>query len=65
MRGDSLLKGSVAMMTLALLLMLVCLWRISAATMVLFLAVGLPLAAGSVAIFLLYVLRDLRARRAL
>lgn len=50
---------------IALGLMVICLSWPSPRTIGIFLGVGLPIATGSMIVFALYVLRDLRARRAL
>lgn len=60
-----LLKAAMIGMAIALALMLVvCVWPTPRA-LAAFLSVGLGAAAGSIVAFVVYVLRDLRARRAL
>ncbi|HJQ83945.1 MAG TPA: hypothetical protein VKA21_07715 [Candidatus Binatia bacterium] len=65
MSSDRVLESSAVSMTLALVLMLVALWFPSPRTIGAFLGMGLPLALVSIVLFLIYVVRDLHARRVL
>lgn len=65
MRPDALLLASAVGMVLALGLMVVALCFPSPRTIGAFLGLALPVALVSVVAFVLYVLRDLRRRRAL
>ncbi len=65
MKGLGILRVSVAALAGALGTMLICLLWPSPRTVTLFLGLGLPVAAVGLAVYVAYVLRDLRARRAL
>lgn len=65
MRRGGPLTVAMTLMALALVVMLLALAAPSPRTMGLFLVLGVPAAAVGIAAFGLYVLRDLRARRAL
>jgi hypothetical protein len=65
MKGEGLLRASAAAIAAALILMLVCAVWPRPPQLGLFLGLGLPLAAAGFVGFGLYVLRDLRKRRAL
>lgn len=65
MKRDTILLIAVVCMALALASMLLCLCWSSPRTIGIFLGLGLPTALASAGVFGLYVLRDLRARRAL
>jgi hypothetical protein len=65
MKIDGLLRAAVAGMAAALLLMLICLARPTPRTIALFLGPGLALGALSIGVYVVRVVRDLRARRVL
>ena len=65
MNAERSLRTSAAAMTVALVLMLFGLARGTARGIGLFLGVGLPLALVGLVLFGIFVLRDLRRRRAL
>jgi hypothetical protein len=65
MNSPALLRLSAAAIAVALLVMLLCCVRPTPRTLALFLGLGLPAALAGMVGFGLYVLRDLRRRRAL